>query len=380
METPAAIASSLSLSTANGRNNEKMKIVGNSILFENGFSLVLHRTIRLPEDGKAHALPPSRGNFPMKRIEDYKDKVPEAWRDHGGVFIPMYAREAMWLGFQGPTSAVKVATGKVNAVSGGKWTQELQPPTGVDGKDPEQDYMVAPRPQPWLDGFNVGGGQIRQFVAMQMGQGYTVEGQVTGKEDVGGIQVLVVPAKPGAVSTGVTRGDTMLESFAMPASAGYYMAGEDAVVASPASATLGGALRSATRSALPKAAEMGLAQGGRMRQDIYADPHGIDVWDQTKAERIFIHIVNAELWEKITGEKCPPSPIDASEYNGPWFDYNSGEKALQGSGTLANVKPVSQKDKEHGFVGQQNDEPLNEAPKVVNLTPTPKNVISDGNW
>lgn len=84
METPVAIASSLSLSTANGRNNEKMKIVGNSILFENGFSLVLHRTIRLPEDGKAHALPPSRGSFPMKRIEDYKDKVPEAWRDHGG--------------------------------------------------------------------------------------------------------------------------------------------------------------------------------------------------------------------------------------------------------------------------------------------------------
>lgn len=377
-----AIASSSSPSIANGRNNNKMKIINNSIAFDNGFHITLHRTIRLPEDGKAHALPPSRGSFPMKRIEDYKDKVPEAWRDHGGVFIPMYAREAMWLGFRGPTSAVKVATGKVNAVSGGKWTQELQPPTGVDGKDPEQDYMVAPSPQPWLDGFNVGGGQIRQFVAMQMGQGYTVEAQVTGKEDVGGIQVLVVPAKPGKIpASPVTR---MLESYAVGAS----MSGEDYYIpvkplhasaqslgATPASVT-----RSALKSPLPKAAEMGLAQGGRMKQEVYADPHGIDTWDQTKAERIFIHIVNAELWEKITGEKCPPSPISASEYNGPWFDYNSGEEALQGSGTLANVKPVSQKDKEHGFVGQQDDEPLNETPKVVNLTPKPKNVISDGNW
>lgn len=55
-----------------------MKIINNSIVFENGFYITLHRTIRLPEDGKPHALPPSRGAFPMKRIEDYKDKVPEA--------------------------------------------------------------------------------------------------------------------------------------------------------------------------------------------------------------------------------------------------------------------------------------------------------------
>jgi hypothetical protein len=352
-----------------------MKIINNSIAFENGFHITLHRTIRLPEDGKPHALPPSRGAFPMKRIEDYKDKVPEAWRDHGGVFIPMYAREAMWLGFQGPTSAVKVATGKVNAVSGGKWTQELQPPTGVDGKDPEQDYMVAPSPQPWLDGFNIGGGQIRQFVAMQMGQGYTVEGQVTGKEDVGGIQVLVVPAKPGKIpASNATR---ILESYSGVVSADYHegaasMSSEDYYI--PVKSA------SATRSALPKAAEMGLAQGGRMKQEVYADPHGIDTWDQTKAERIFIHIVNAELWEKITGEKCPPSPISASEYSGPWFDYDNGAPAVQGSGTLANVKPVSEKDKDHGFTGQQDDSPLNEKPKVVDLSPKPKNKISDGIW
>lgn len=369
-----------------------IKIQNGSIVFDNGFTITLHRTIRLPEDGKSHSLPPSRGHFAMKRIEDYKDKVPAAWKDHGGVFIPMFEREAMWLGFSGPTSAVKVATGKVNAVSGCKWSQELQPPTGVDGKDPEQDYMVAPHPQPWLDGFNIGGGQIRQFVAMQMGKGYTVEAQVTGKEDVGGIQVLVIPPKPGAIKVpsynyrGLSNGyyegsgSTFMHAASIDAFESYNMA---MPISADPIRTLS-ATKLASRS-FNKSAEMGLAQGGRMEQKVYEDPHGIEVWDQAKAERVFIHIVNAELWEQITGEKCPESPIAASEYKGAYFTYENGHDAVKGSGTLANVKPVSQKDKDYGFVGQQDDSPLDE--KTTNImvslkgpTPTPKNVIINGKW
>jgi hypothetical protein len=332
-----------------------MKIQSRAIVFDNGFQITLHRTVRLPEDGKPHALPPSRGPFPMKRIQDYRDRVPASWRDHGGVFIPMYEREAMWLGFSGTTSAVKVATGKVNAVSGGSWSQELQAPTGVDGKDPEQDYMVAPYPQPWLDGFNIGGGQIRQFVAMQMGKGYTVEGQVTGKEDVGGIQILVMPSKPGAIkSPPISYRGFGLESIA----------------------SMDSGLE--TLSAV-KGSSMGLAQGGRMEQKISSDPHGIDVWDQTKAERIFIHIVDARLWTEITGEPCPPTPISASEYKGSYYSYDNGAPSVQGSGTLSNVKPVSQKDKDHGFVGQQDDSPLNEK-KTNQIIELPPNVIVDGKW
>ncbi len=369
-----------------------MKIIGNSIQFDNGFNITLHRTIRLPEDGKTHALPPSNGAFPMKRIEDFKDKVPAAWRGHGGVFIPMYAREAMWLGFSGPTSAVKVATGKVNAVSGQPWKPELQA-VATRANKVSHDYMVAPRPQPWLDGFNTGDGTIRQFVAMQMGQGYTVEAQVTGKEDVGGIQILVVPAKPGRLPE--PKATRILESYAMAASVDATASasmdgwGEDFYLPSkslgnPIEQSLGAkpssTMRSAMKSALPKAAEMGLAQGGRMTQEVYADPHGIDTWDQEKAERIFVHIVNAELWEKITGEKCPPCPIAASEYDGAWYDYKTNNPTVGASSTLSQVKTVAEKDKQHGFTGQQDDSSLNETPKVKNLTPKSKNEISDGNW
>jgi hypothetical protein len=372
-----------------------MKILNGSLVFENGFSIVLHQTIRLPEDGQKHSLPPSMGRFPMKRIEDYKDRVPAAWRDHGGVFIPMHEREAMWLGFGGETSAVKVATGKVNAVSGAPWKQELSPAEAVGGKDPQQDYMVAPSPQPWLDGFNTGEGEIRQFVAMKMGQGYTVEAQVTGKEDVGGIQILVVPPKPGKIPPRpVYRGMAMAacasmggeESLCIPSFESDYGGGlESAVSYNASSDMLGGATRGMTKSAAPKfnkASEMGLAQGGRMDQQINVDPYGIDTWDQANAERIFIHIVNADLWEQITGEKCPPSPVSAQEYKGSYYKLNENPKnAVQGSGTLANVKPVSQKDKDLGFEGQQDDSPVKET-KVVQLcgTTVPKNVVKDGNW
>lgn len=357
-----------------------MKIRNGSIEFDNGFLITLNRTIRLPEDGKSHSLPPSMGYFPMKRIEDYKDKVPEAWRGHGGVFIPMYAREAMWLGYSGATSAVKVATGKVNAVSGETWKQELQASETRNSKV-SHDYMVAPNPQPWLDGFNSGDGTIRQFVAMTMGQGYTVEAQVTGKEDVGGIQILVVPSKPGKLPhTNLRLDGPLLEACSMSGEE------EGSMSYSSYSATLG-ATKGVTRSvecaapaSFPKAAEMGLAQGGTMNQQIYADPHGVDTWDESKAERIFVHIVNAELWKKITGEKCPPCPIAASEYDGAWYDYKTNNPTVGASSTLSQVKTVAEKDKQHGFTGQQDDSSLNETPKVENLTPKSKNEISDGNW
>ena len=130
----------------------------------------------------------------MKHVDDHSDKVSDAWNKRGGVMLPMYQAEALWLNFS--TSdvdnrasypfAIKVATGKINAVSGQDWRKGLN-------MEP-QDYMVSPR-QPWLDGYCVEKGLIRQFVAMPLGQGYTVEEQITGEAEHGGLQVLVYPMK-----------------------------------------------------------------------------------------------------------------------------------------------------------------------------------------
>jgi len=158
----------------------EVKVKHDNISFGDGLALNFQRTLRIPDDGKTYALPPGLGSFPICQVKDNQKRVPEDWLEHGGVFIPMYQREALWISFQDrywKPNAVKVAVGKVNAVSTKPWEQKLLPG--------ENDYLVCP-PQPWLDGINAGEGYIRQFVAMPLGMGYTVEAQVTGEEKFGG--------------------------------------------------------------------------------------------------------------------------------------------------------------------------------------------------
>jgi hypothetical protein len=119
----------------------------------------------------------------------------------------MYQREALWLGFVGTSwkpNAVKIAAGRRNALTGDSWTSSLHAHP--------QDYLVCPD-QPWLDGFKTGEGVVRHFVAMPLGQGYSLEAQLTETEYVGGIQIDVYEAKPGrfpdhpppAVESGVVK-------------------------------------------------------------------------------------------------------------------------------------------------------------------------------
>ena len=329
------------------------------------FHVTFHRTLRLPEDGRTHQLPPSLGEFPLRKIQDYREKVPPAWREHGGLFLPMWQREAMWLSFGAPSNrpiALKVAAGKVNAVSGEPWSETLAPPTTKAGA-PRQDYLVCP-PQPWLDGFNSGEGKIRQFVAMPLGGGYTVEAQATGKEDVGGLQLLVVRTKPtwkppappphprgplrGSSSgwgTGWKGGQTFGVATSGAAGVSDFFGADytlDSYVGANASDSMDPTLY---RS---KGAEMGLAQGGEMVQKIYPDPYGLDAWDEKEAGRLFVHIVNSKLWTEITGEPPPSSPITAEtyrHYGHPWttlWDSEMGD--VPAASSLAGMKTVSQVD------------------------------------
>lgn len=84
------------------------------------------RTLRIPDDNETYYLPPGLGRFPLYHVDDYAGRVPEEWIEHGGVMFPMYQAEAMWIKFQSKTDrergveypfVVKVATGKINAVS-----------------------------------------------------------------------------------------------------------------------------------------------------------------------------------------------------------------------------------------------------------------------
>lgn len=106
------------------------------------------------------------------------------------------------------------------------------------------------------------------------------------------------------------------------------------------------------RRAAAPARAMGLAAGGRMRQQIYADPHGLDAWDQSISNRCFVTLVDALQWREITGEEPPTKPPTAADYTKaglPWFDYYAADlETLGGAQALALVKSMAEMAAEKG--------------------------------
>ena len=80
----------------------------------------------------------------------------------------------MWIKFEAKRKfALKVLLGGVNGISGeaANLNKTAQP-------NPKQDYVVVPG-QPWLDGIATAPGQVKQFVAVPYGSGYSIEQQVS---------------------------------------------------------------------------------------------------------------------------------------------------------------------------------------------------------
>jgi hypothetical protein len=294
------------------------------------------RTLRIPDDGRDYFLPPGLGRFPLRHVDDYANRVSPPWMDRGGVLMPMYQAEALWLDFT--TSypfAVKVASGKINAVTGEPWR------TGLNRRP--QDYLVLPE-QPWLDGFAVQKGIIRQFVAMPLGAGYSVEEQLSGKAEFGGIQIQVYPMKS----------EVYFQEEILPGLPRRLVELLPGLLPQPEHERENLCLRCAAPPRVSECADMGLGAGGRMKQEIYEDPHDINVWDLSETSRCFVHLCNALVWREITGTNPPHPPVTAKEYERhslPWFDfYRDDVAALEGSKTLAGVKSVATLSKEKSAI------------------------------
>ncbi|KAL3952916.1 hypothetical protein ACCO45_012859 [Purpureocillium lilacinum] len=144
-------------------------------------------------------------NYGMTTTVTFSRKLPESMIRKMGMVVPMYPREALVLSFRcqsddtrhyiysgsssgGQKLAIKVLTGGINAISG------LPATEGVASD--RQDHITVPAQQR-LDGFNVvskdGQGMVRQFVSMPVGEGYSVEGQITGVEKYNGLQLILAP-------------------------------------------------------------------------------------------------------------------------------------------------------------------------------------------
>ena len=95
-------------------------------------SVVFQRTLRLPDDGKDHPLPPGLGAFPLRRIDDLGAATPAAWRARGGIALPMYQGEALWMAFSaGQPAAIKIGAGGINAVTGEAFGPGLHDGAGI---------------------------------------------------------------------------------------------------------------------------------------------------------------------------------------------------------------------------------------------------------
>jgi len=309
------------------------------------FRVSFQRTLRIPDDGRLYPLPPGLGRFPglpRRRLRgDGSRQLAPARRR----VIPMYQREALWLSFECPrwrACAVKVGVGKVDAVSGAAWDQGLH--------DDPQDYLVCPD-QPWLDGINAGAGFIRQFVAMPLGMGYTVEASSPAVRSTAGSSSSRSKPRPGRFPDRRRR-------------------------ASRTSTT------SATAQRRPPRRD-GIAAGGRMRQQIHPDPHGLDTWDPTRSGRVFVHIVNSMAFRGIhragaaghAGQRPDLHPARA-----PVFDlYDEGRGDLPASLALAGVKGVREMDEGLGFGPQQDDGPVAVPAGQVTVLGEP-GLVADGQW
>lgn len=282
-------------------------------------TIEFQRTLRIPDDGNDYPLPPGLGNFPVQHVDDHAGAVPSKWLQHGGVMLPMFQSEAMWLNFDSAwvaghdvayPFAIQVATGKQCAVSGESWSDRLT-------RSP-QNYMVAPE-QPWLDGFVVEKGCVRQFVAMPLGAGYSAEEQITGEAVHGGLQLAVYPMKRRVFERRFPKVQRRMKSEQ-----------EFMCMSMPCAS----------------APDMGLAPGGRMKQEIYSDPYALNDWQIEARGRCFVHLCNSMVWQSVTGV-MPPHPAPTAktytESGLPWYEYyDDSMTAVNGTSTLGGLKSVTQ--------------------------------------
>ena len=197
-----------------------------------------------------------------------------------------------------------------------------------------QDYAVSCRSNRGWMGIAWRRGSFASSWRCRWGDGYTVEEQLTGEAEHGGLQLIAYPMK-------AERYEEMLakQSAAAPP--------DEFVAYSPIDS-----------------ASMGLAPGGRMRQEIYDDDYGLDAWDQRHASRCFVTIANSVQWMALTGERPPTEAPTTSAYASaglPWFDYFGGDlTAIAETDKLRGIASVA----EIGAANGESPLPENESADV----------------
>jgi hypothetical protein len=299
--------------------------------------VIFHRTVRVPDGRQPSNLPPSLGRMDLYPVAKYAKRCPENWEKEA-YFLALHESEAMWMSFKSWTHpiAMLVGAGGINALTGEKLGITLE----------KENYLVAP-PQPWLDGWKDKDGTVYQFVATayQKGKGITVAEQLMGEE-----------SKTGAIGIAFfnPKDPSKLKSKHKPIEGHTLSIGGDDFTWNPGEFTAlfskqsvnasapNAPYRGVTMHRLDRMAttfdEMGIGRGGKIVQKIYPDPHGLEVWEREPWATLACYLVNAEVFEEITGEKIP-RPVSSETYSGPWFGLqDKAEGDIAGTNKFTGLK------------------------------------------
>jgi len=128
---------------------------------------------------------------------------------------------------------------------------------------------------------------------------------------------------------------------------------------------------------------MGLAAGGKIKQEIYRDIRDPREYDTKRKARLFVHMVNSPMYTALTNEKMPPPVMTAKTYamaRLPWFEiYAEPDLDVRAPSVLHVLKTFKQ-------LGAHNSQPPGGLPfddeEEEDIKIDPKDVVHlrDGDW
>ncbi|KAJ7367690.1 hypothetical protein DFH08DRAFT_829132 [Mycena albidolilacea] len=179
-----------------------------------GVHIQFHRTLRVSDSSEKNYFTPVIDQYPIIPSSSLEAFLPVGMHGKEGFIMPMFKKEALSVSFTNSRNcgaAIRIFVGGVNTLSGSVVNQ-----ASIDLPEMGQDYIfLSPGSTTQVDGVVTGSRIVRQFVAMALGAGDTVEEQVAGTTG-GGLLFEITPQRPPGGNWLLPGGSERLDDLQTP--------------------------------------------------------------------------------------------------------------------------------------------------------------------